>query len=232
MSPTRCISQASATALVVMARLRTAQVGAGAGDGPRGRARTGAGAGVGGRGGAGVERGGGRGRGLGEGGGRGRGRGGGGGGGGGGGAERREVRERRSVQEQLDGTGAGARGHLLPGDRGDRAVAGGVPQGGGREGEHGGGDDGERPHALTSDIRMTPLFVDRAMKRMNTCRQTPVNQERNPGPRRMACPHRPRSPRLWVTSWPTVTPRCYPSRYDDEGRSPLQIPLCHRLPVS
>src|SRR5213079_737369 len=44
-----------------------------------------------------------------------------------GGTERAEVGERRSVQQQLDGTGAGARGHVLPGDRGDGAVARGVP---------------------------------------------------------------------------------------------------------
>src|SRR5439155_6300042 len=64
-----------------------------------------------------------------------------------GGTERAEVGERRSVQQQLDGPGAGARGHVLPGDRGDGAVARGVPPRGGRQREQGGGDEGGATHS-------------------------------------------------------------------------------------
>src|SRR5207248_8185001 len=63
-----------------------------------------------------------------------------------GGTERGEVGERRPVQQQLDGTGAGARGHVLPRDRGDGAVARGVPPRGRRQREQGGGDEGGAAH--------------------------------------------------------------------------------------
>src|SRR5207244_11299835 len=57
-----------------------------------------------------------------------------------------EIGERGAGQQQLDGAGTGARGHVLPGDRGDGAVAGGVPQRGRRQRKQGGGEDGGAAH--------------------------------------------------------------------------------------
>src|SRR2546422_10393151 len=68
--------------------------------------------------------------------------------------ERSELRARGSMEEKRDGARPGTRRHGVPRDRGDRAVAGGVPGGGEhRRSEHSGAGEGERSDQPAEDAK-------------------------------------------------------------------------------